>query len=65
MPTLAGNKHQSVHFFPCRPRLFDLSMENIRVWSIGNGYQNAYSRADAINKNLNKCLKRFSIRGKY
>ena len=27
MPTLAGNKHLSVHFFPHGPRLFHLSTE--------------------------------------
>ena len=28
MPTLAGNKHLSIHFFPHRTCLFYLSMEN-------------------------------------
>ena len=31
MPTLAGNKHPSIHFFPHGPRLFHLSTEkNVR-----------------------------------
>ena len=65
MPTLAGNKQLSLHFFRYRPRLFHLSTENIRVWSVGNGYQSAYSRADTINNNINKWSKRFSIRRKF
>ena len=31
MPTLAGNKHPSVHFFPDGPRLFHISTEKVRV----------------------------------
>ena len=54
MPTLAGNKHLSVHFFPHGPRLFHLSTEKVTVRSVGNGHQSGYSRADIINKNLNK-----------
>ena len=66
MPTLAGIKHLSVHFFPHGPRLFHLSTEKIRVQSVRNGHQSNYSRADAINKIINKRNKRskkFSIRG--
>ena len=54
MPTLAGNKHPSVHFFPHGPRLFHLSTEKGTVRSVGNGHQSGYSRADTINKNINK-----------
>ena len=34
MPTLVGIKHLSVHFSPEKPRLFHLSTEKIRAWSI-------------------------------
>ena len=54
MPTLAGNKHPSVHFFLHGPRLFQLSTEEVRVRSFGEGHQSGYSRADTINKNLSK-----------
>ena len=54
MPTLAGNKHPSVHFFLHGPRLLYLWTEKIRVRSVGNGHQSGYSRADTINKNINK-----------
>ena len=54
MPTLAGNKHLSVHFFPHGPRPFHLSTEKGTVRSVGNGHQSGYSRADIINKNINK-----------
>ena len=30
MPTLAGNKHPSIHFFPQGPRPFRLSTEKVR-----------------------------------
>ena len=46
MPTLAGNKHPSIHFFPHGPRLFHLSTEKSTVRSVGNGHQSGYSRAD-------------------
>ena len=59
MPTLAGNKHPSVHFFPHGPRLFHLSTGNVRVQSVGNGHQSGYSRADIINNNINKRSKVF------
>ena len=64
MPTLAGNKHFSVHFFFRRRRLYHLSTENIRVRSVGKGYQSFYSRADTINNSINKWSKRFSSEGK-
>ena len=48
MPTLSGNKHLSIHFFPHRPRLFRFSTENIRAQSIWNGQQGAHSRADTM-----------------
>ena len=59
MPTMAGNKHPSVHFLPHGPRPFHLSTEKTMVGSIGNGHQSGYSRADIINKNINKRLKVF------
>ena len=54
MPTLVGNKHPSIHFFPHGPRLFHLSTEKGTVRSIGNGHQSGYSRADIINTNIIK-----------
>ena len=54
MPTLAENKHLSVHFFLHGPRLFHPSREKVPVRSVGNGHKNAYSRADTINNNKNK-----------
>ena len=54
MPTLAGNKHLSVHFFPHGPRLFLLSTGKSTVRSVGNAHQSGYSRADIINKNTDK-----------
>ena len=62
MPTLAGIKHPSVHFFLHGLRLFHLSTEKVRVRSVGNGHQSGYSRADTINKNINKRSKRFPYR---
>ena len=59
MPTLAGNKHLSVHFFPYGPRLFHLSTEKSTVRSVGNGHQSGSSRADVINNNINKRSKLF------
>ena len=46
MPTFAGNKHPSVHFFLYGPRLFLLWTEKVRVRSVGNGHQSGYSRTD-------------------
>ena len=54
MPTFAGNKHPSVHFFLHGPRLFHLSTEEVRVRSVGNGHPIGYSRADTINNIINK-----------
>ena len=54
MPTLAGNKHPSVHFFPHGPRLSQLSTGKSTVRSVGNGHQSGYSRADTIHKHINK-----------
>ena len=54
MPTLAGNKHSSIQFFPHGPRPFHLSTENVRVRSVGNGHQSGYSRADTINSDINQ-----------
>ena len=63
MPTLAGNKHLSLHSFLHGPRLFHLSTEKKRVQSIKNGYQSGYYRANTINNNINKRSKKFSLRG--
>ena len=52
MPTLAGNKHLSIHFFPHGPRLFHLLTEKTTVRSVGNGHQSGYSRADTINSDI-------------
>ena len=54
MPTLAENKHLSVHFFIHGPRLFRLSTEKVRVRSVGNGHQSGHSRANTLNNNINK-----------
>ena len=62
MPTLAGNKHASVHFFPHGPRLSHLSTAKCTVRSVGNGHHSGYSRADTINKNINKRSKIFPYR---
>ena len=59
MPTLAGNKHLSVHFFPQGPRLFQVSTDKSTVRSVGNGHRSGYSRADIINRNINKLSKVF------
>ena len=59
MPTLAGNKHLSIHFFPHGPRPFHLLTEKSTVRSVGNGHQSGYSRADTINKNTNIRSKSF------
>ena len=48
MPTLAGNKHLSIHFLPHRPRPVCLWTENGRTQSVRNGYQTACSRADSL-----------------
>ena len=53
-PTLAGNKHLSVHFFLHGPRLSHLPTEKVRVKAVRNGYQTGYSRADIKNNNVNK-----------
>ena len=60
MPTLAGNRHPSVHFFPHRPPLFHLPTEKVRVRSVRNGHQNGYSRANTKNKNINKGSNKFT-----
>ena len=54
MPTLPGNKHLSIHFFPHRLRLFHLSTGKVRASSVRNGHKSAYSRANAINITTNK-----------
>ena len=65
MPTLAGNKHVSIHFFPRGPRPLHLSTEKSTVRSVGNGHQSGYSRADTINSDINTRSKGISISGKY
>ena len=62
MPTLAGNKHLSIHFFLHGPRLFHLSKETVRVQSVRNGHQSGYSSVNTINNNINKRSNRYSIR---
>ena len=61
MPTLAGNKHSSIHFFTHGPRSFHLSTEKVQVRSLGNGHQSGYSRADAINSDINQRSKVFPL----
>ena len=65
MPTLAGNKHLSLHFFPHGPCPFHLSTEKSTVRSVGNGQQSGYSRADTINNNINKDQSHFHTGNKY
>ena len=64
MPTLAGNNHPCVRFFPHGPRPFHLSTEKNTVRSVGNGHQSGYSRADIMNKNINKRSKVFPYKNK-
>ena len=64
MPTVAEKKHLFIHFFLHRPRVFHLSTEKgtgpiRRKWT-----SNGYSRADTINKNINKRSKIFPYREK-
>ena len=63
MPTPAGNKHLSVHFFPHGPRLSHLPTGKSTVRSVRNGHQIGYSGADIINKDINKRSKDVSIQG--
>ena len=65
MPTLAGNKHPSVHFFPHGPRPFHLSTGKSTVLSLGNGHQSGFSRADIINNNKTKDQSHFHTGNKY
>ena len=65
MPTLAGKKHSSVHFFFHGPRLFHHSTEKVRVQSVEIGHQSGYSRGDTINKKHKQKMKEISIGGKY
>ena len=59
MPTFAGNKHLSLHFFLHGPRFFHLSTVKVRDRSVGIEHQSGYSRADTKNNNKNKKLKKF------
>ena len=63
MPTLAGNKHLSVHLFLHGQQLFHPSTGKVRYQSNRNGHQSGYSCADTINNNKNKKSNSFSIRG--
>ena len=63
MPTLAGNKHLSVHFFRHGPRLSHLSTGKNTVRSVGNGHQSGSSRADIIKKKHKQKIKGISIQG--
>ena len=65
MPTMAGNKHLSVHFFPHGPRVFHLSTERNTVRSVRNRHQSGYSRADTINKTKTKDQRFFRKGNKY
>ena len=64
MPTLAGNKHlPSISSF--MDRVFSIfRQEKVRVRSVGNGHQSGYSRANTINKNINKRSKIIPYREK-
>ena len=60
MPTLAGNKHLSVHFFLHGPRpSFD--RKKVRVRSVGNGHQSGYGHNKWKHKQK---IKDISIQGK-
>ena len=65
MPTLAGNKHFSVHFSAYGPRIFHLSTGKSTVRSVGNGHESGYSRANTIKKNINKDQRYFHTGNKY
>ena len=65
MPTLAGNKHPSIHFLPHGPRPFHLSTEKSTVRSVGNGHKTGYSRAATINNNITKYQSHFHTGNKY
>ena len=62
MPTLAGNKHFSVHLLLHGPRLFHLLTEKVKIRSIAIGHQSGYSDADTINNNKNKGEREFHKR---
>ena len=65
MPTLAGNKHPSVHFFLRGPRFFHFSTEKVGVRSVGKGHQSV-SFPRRHSKNLHKQkMKEISIGQKY
>ena len=63
MPTLAGNKHLSVHFFFHRPRLLHISTEKGSGLIRQNWTTNWLFPLRHNKKNINKRRKRFSIRG--
>ena len=64
MPTLARNKHPSVHYFPHDRDFSIFRQEKVHVRSVGNGHQSGYSNADIINKDINKRSKTFPYREK-
>ena len=64
MPTLAGNEQISIHFFLQGPRLFYLSTGKGTDPIRQKGHQSGYSRADTINKNINKRSKIFPYKEK-
>ena len=63
MPTLAGNKHLSVHCLLNGSRVFHFSTEKVRIQSDRNGPQSGYCHADTMNKNINKRSRKSSGRG--
>ena len=63
MPTLAGSKHLSVHFFPHGPRLFHPSTEKIAVRSVRNGHQSGYGRANIQKRKHKQNNKDICIQG--
>ena len=53
-PTLVGNNHLFIHFYPPTPRLCPPPTAKVRAQSVRNGHQSAYSRADTkINSTKN------------
>ena len=57
---MAGSKDLANHFFHHSLSLFHLSTENVRVHSVRNGHQCAYSRTGTINNITNKRSNVFS-----
>ena len=57
MPTLAGNKRLSIQLSFHMLRHFRLLTEKVRAYSVKNGHQSAYSRANTLSKSTNKISK--------